>query len=99
MRRAAFSHAERCLDKGRIHRFDADEIVAFARAFGVAIPDFFSPAEQHRHGKKVMVNGKPGDPKARVSSRALTVEEMSLWPQGTPSRAKIRRIPAVRAHR
>src|SRR5216683_2841412 len=82
MSRAAFSQAERCLDKGRIRRFDADEIVAFARAFQVAIPYFFSPAEPHRHGKRVVINGKPGDRKARVSSPALTVHEMNVLAQG-----------------
>jgi len=97
MSRAAFSQAERCLDKGRIRRFDADEIVAFARAFEVPITYFFSPAEPHRHGKPVTVNGKPGDRKARVSSLALTVKQMTVLTQGRPSRAKLKRIAAVAA--
>jgi hypothetical protein len=97
MSRAAFSHAERCLDKGRIRRFDADEIVAFARAFGVAIPYFFGPAEPNRHGKRVIVNGKPGDRTSRVSSTALSVPQMTMLAQGMPSHATYVRIAAVAA--
>lgn len=97
MSRAAFSQAERCLDKGRIRRFDADEIVAFARAFEVAIPYFFTPAEPHRHGKRVIVNGKPGDRKARVSSPALSVHQMTMLAQGMPSDATHVSIAAVAA--
>jgi hypothetical protein len=97
MSRAAFSHAERCLDKGRIRRFDADEIVAFARAFGVAIPYFFGPAEPNRHGKRVIVNGKPGDRTSRVSSTALSVPQMTMLAQGMPSHATHVRIAAVAA--
>ena len=95
MSRAAFSQAERCLDKGRIRRFDANEIVAFARAFKVPIPYFFGPAEPHRHGKRVMVNGKPGDRKSRVSAPALTVHEMNVLAQGMPSEAKLMRLGKV----
>ena len=97
MSRAAFSQAERCLDKGRIRRFDADEIVAFARAFEVAIPYFFSPAEPHRHGKRVIVNDKPGDHISRVSSLSLSVPQMTMLAQGRPSAATLVRIAAVAA--
>lgn len=97
MSRAAFSQAERCLDKGRIRRFDADEIVAFARAFQVRIPYFFCPAGPHLHGKRVTVNGKPGDRKARVSSLALSVHQMTMLAQGLPSPAILERIGRVAA--
>lgn len=97
MSRAAFSQAERCLDKGRIRRFDADEIVAFARAFEVAKPYFFSPAEPHRHGKRVIVNGKPGDRAARISSPSLSVPQMTMLAQGRPLDATHVRIAEVAA--
>ena len=93
--RAAFSQAERCLDKGKIRRFDADEIVAFARAFEVPVPYFFGPAEPHRHGKRVIINGKPGNGKSRVSSPPLTVHEMNALAQGTPSEAVLVRLGKV----
>jgi hypothetical protein len=82
--RAAFSQAERSLHGGKIRRFDADEIVAFARAFEVAIPYFFGPPEPHFRGKSVAVNSKPGNPKARVTSPDLTRQEMLTLAQGRP---------------
>ena len=93
--RAAFSQAERCLQKGRIRRFDADEIVAFARAFEIQIPFFFCPPEPHLHGRPVAINGKPGGRRARVSSPALTLHEMARFAQGLPSQAKLMRIAEV----
>jgi hypothetical protein len=78
MTRAALSQAERCLYRGRIRRFDADEIVAFARAFELPISFFFSPPEPHLRGKPVLVNGKPGKPRAHVTSPSLSRNEMML---------------------
>ncbi len=82
--RAAFSLAEHCLYRGRIRRFDADEIVAFARAFNVTIPYFFGPPEPHFRGKSVAVNGKPSNSKALVTSPDLTPQEMLKLAQGRP---------------
>jgi hypothetical protein len=97
MSRAAFSQAERCLDKGKIRRFDADEIVAFARAFEMPIPYWFSPAEPHRHGKRVVVNGKPGDRMSQARSTALSVPKMTMLAQGGPGEDALVRITAVAA--
>ena len=82
--RAAFSLAEHCVHGGRISRFDADEIVAFARAFDVAIPYFFSPPEPQFRGKSVVVNGKPSNSNALVTCPDLTPREMLTLAQGTP---------------
>lgn len=76
MTRAALSQAERCLHRGRIRRFDADEIVAFARAFDLPALWFLSPPEPQLRGKPVFVNGKPGNPRAHVTSPPLTRNEM-----------------------
>jgi hypothetical protein len=82
--RTSLSLAERCLYRGRIRRFDADEIVAFARAFEVTIPYFFVPPEPHFRGKSVAVNGKPSNSKALVPSPDLTPQEMLKLAQGRP---------------
>jgi hypothetical protein len=82
--RSAFSQAECCVHGGRIRRFDADELVAFARAFEVAIPYFFSPPEPSFRGKSVAVNGKPSKSRARVTSPDLTREEMLALARGGP---------------
>jgi hypothetical protein len=74
--RAALSQAERCLYRGRIRRFDADEIVAYARAFDLPVSAFFCPPEPHLRGRPVFVNGKPGAPRANVISPPLTRSEM-----------------------
>jgi hypothetical protein len=95
MGRAAISQAERCLEKGRIHRFDADEIVAYARAFEVPIPFFFTPAEPNRHGKRITVNGKPGDREAQVSSPPLSLREITLLAQGRPDESTLKIIGEV----
>jgi hypothetical protein len=78
MTRAALSQAERCLYGGRIRRFDADEIVAFARAFDVPVSTFFMVPESHFMRKRVVVNGKPGNPRAKVISEPLTGREMTV---------------------
>jgi len=41
--RATFSAAERSVDGDRVRQFDADEIVAFARAFDLPVSWFFLP--------------------------------------------------------
>lgn len=43
MSAASFSAIERSADAGRVREFDADEILAFARAFRVPIAWFFTP--------------------------------------------------------
>ena len=43
--KASYSSAERSMDGVRIRQFDADEIVAFARAFKVPIVWFFMPPD------------------------------------------------------
>jgi hypothetical protein len=92
--RAAFSQAERCL-YGKLRRFDADEIVAFARAFQVPIPYFFGPPQPHFRGKTVVVNGKPGNPKACVTSPPLARQDMFVLAQGLPGEAVLKRIAEV----
>lgn len=74
----ALSQAERCLYRGRIRRFDADEIVAFARAFDLPVLAFFAPPESRLRGKRVFVNGKPGRPWGRIKSPPLTRNEMMV---------------------
>jgi transcriptional regulator with XRE-family HTH domain len=96
--RAAFSQAERYLH-GKIRRFDADEIVAFARAFEVPIPFFFCPAEPHFRGKTVMVNGRSGNPKARVTSPPLTRQQMLTLAQGLPAAPTLERMNILVAER
>jgi len=41
--KASYSAAERSMDGVRVRQFDADEIVAFARAFGLPVTWFFMP--------------------------------------------------------
>jgi hypothetical protein len=75
--RAAFSQAERSIEDGRpIRRFDADEIVAFARVFEKPVGYFFAPPEPHFQTRLVTVNSKPGKPTAHVESRPLSRDEM-----------------------
>src|SRR5215469_2608165 len=62
--RAAFSRAEQSLAGKRIRRFDADEIVAFARVFEVPIVYFFGVPVPQLHLRPVVVNTKPGKPRA-----------------------------------
>ncbi len=47
---ASFSAIERSVDTGRVREFDADEILAFARAFGVPITWFFTPPSEFWDG-------------------------------------------------
>ncbi|MFZ0679161.1 helix-turn-helix domain-containing protein [Candidatus Binatus sp.] len=77
MSRAALSKAERSLHGGPIRRFDADEIFALARIFNCHVGDFFGAPEPYLHGKKVLINGKPGNPKARVTSKPLSRSQAS----------------------
>jgi len=93
--RAAFSQAERSLDGGKIRRFDADEIVAFSRVFKVPVGCFFGPPEPHLKGKSVTVNGKPGNPNARVTSPALTRDHMLTLAQGLPDQDTLKIIAEV----
>ena len=78
--RPAFSQAEHC--KSGKRRFDADEIVAFARVFEVAIGDFFLPPPPSA-GKPLKINGKPGHPRARVTSPPLTGPQLLRLAQGS----------------
>jgi hypothetical protein len=75
MSRAALSKAERSLHGSPIRRFDADEILALARIFDKQVGDFFIPPEPHFHGRRVIINGKPGDRKARVTSKPINRDE------------------------
>ena len=93
--RAAFSQAERSLDGGKIRRFDADEIVAFSRVFEVPVGCFFGPPAPHLKGKSVAVNGKPGNPEARVSSPPLSRDNMLTLAQGLPDQATLAVIAEV----
>jgi hypothetical protein len=95
--RAAFSQAERSLYSRKIRRFDADEIVAFCRAFEVPVPYFFGPPEPHFRGKPVMVNGKPGHPRARIDSPPLSRDDMLAVAQGRPDQAILSVISQVAA--
>jgi transcriptional regulator with XRE-family HTH domain len=74
--RAALSQAERSIEGKRIRRFDADEIVAFARVFELPVSYFFIPPASPFRGRPVEVNGKPSDPRASVTSEPLTYDEM-----------------------
>lgn len=93
--RAAFSQAERSLDGGKIRRFDADEIVAFSRVFEVPVGCFFGPPAPHLKGKSVAVNGKPGNPEARVTSPPLSRDNMLTRAQGLPDQATLAVIAEV----
>lgn len=73
--RAAFSQAERSIEGKRIRRFDADEIVAFARVFELPVSYFFIPPPSPFRGTAVLVNGKPGEPSARTTSEPMTYDE------------------------
>jgi hypothetical protein len=90
--RAAFSQAERSLYSGKIRRFDADEIVALCRAFEVPVPYFFGPPAPHFRGKPVMVNGKPGNPRAQIDSPPLSRDDMLALAQGRPDEATLSMI-------
>lgn len=74
--RAAFSKMERSLSGRQIRRFNADEIVALARLFEVPVGYFFRVPEPHLGLHRVVVNAKPGNPRARVTSRPLSRDEM-----------------------
>jgi transcriptional regulator with XRE-family HTH domain len=90
--RAAFSQAERSLDGGKIRRFDADEIVAFSRVFEVPVGCFFGPPAPHLKGKSVAVNGKPGNPEARVTSPPLSRDDMLTLAESLPDPATLKVI-------
>ena len=93
--RAAFSQAERSLDGGKIRRFDADEIVAFSRVFEVPVACFFGPPAPHLRGKSVAVNGKPGNPEARVTAPPLSRDNLLTLAQGRPDQATLAVIAEV----
>jgi hypothetical protein len=77
MSRAAWSQMERSLKGNKIRRFDADELVAFARVFDKPVAYFFCVPAPHYQGRPVVVNGKPGQPKASVKSKPLSEKEMT----------------------
>lgn len=65
--KATFSAAERSIDGKRIKTFSADEIVAFARCFGLSVCSFFEPPDRHVRGRLVRVkcsaiDGETTDP-------------------------------------
>lgn len=84
MSRAALSKAERSLHGGSIRRFDADEIVGLARIFELPVGYFFVPPEPHFHGKRVVVNGKSGNPRAHITSPPLSRDEMIKFSHPAP---------------
>jgi len=86
--RAAFSQAEHC-KSGKLRRFDADEIVAFARAFEVPIADFFVPPPSP--GQPLKINGKPGHPRARVTAPPLTGPQLLRLAQASGGQSVITR--------
>jgi transcriptional regulator with XRE-family HTH domain len=99
--RAAFSQAEHC-KSGKLRRFDADEIVAFARAFEVPIAEFFVPPESPSPGKPLTINGKPGNPRARVTAPPLTGPQLLRLVQAAAGQSVITRasgVLSVRPHR
>lgn len=77
MSRAAWSKMERSWKGGQIRRFDADEILAFARVFYKPVAYFFCVPMSHYQKRPVVVNGKPGQPKAAVSSEPLSARAMT----------------------
>ena len=81
--RAAFSQAEHCVF-GKLRRFDADEIVAFSRALDVPIASLLVPPPQPFLGQRVVVNGKSGNPKARITSPPLSRQQMLTLAQRSP---------------
>lgn len=99
MSRAAFSQAERSLDGSKIRRFDADEIVAFSRVFEVPVGCFFGPPAPHLKGQSVAVNGKPGNPEARVTSPPLSRDNMLKLAEGLPDQATLKVIAEVAAEK
>jgi hypothetical protein len=89
MSRAALSKAERSLHGGPIRRFDADEIFALARIFERHVGDFFAPPESYFDRRRLLINNKPGDPRADVTSKPVTANQavdLSVT-SGTPERA------------
>lgn len=56
--KAVFSAAERSVDGKRVRTFDADELVAFARAFGLPLEWFLLPPE----GVETLEGGVEGGP-------------------------------------
>jgi transcriptional regulator with XRE-family HTH domain len=74
MSRQALCEWEKSILGNKIHRFDADEITALARLFEIPIGVLFGPPSYFKG--RVVVNGKPGKPKAKVRSTPLTPIEM-----------------------
>jgi transcriptional regulator with XRE-family HTH domain len=73
----AFSNAERSIEGKRIKQFNADEIIAIARAFEVTISDIFAPPYEAIHGRPVLIK------QAGVShERALEPHELELLVMG-----------------
>jgi hypothetical protein len=68
---------ERSLKGDKIRRFDADEIVAFARVFDKPVAYFFCVPESHYRERPIVVNGKSGQPNVSVKSRPLSGREMT----------------------
>jgi len=60
---AQVSAAERSIDGARIRQFTADDLVAFAQAFGLPVTYFFLPTRPHATWAKV----EPGTSTAQVS--------------------------------
>ena len=98
---ASFSALERSVDTGRVREFNADELLAFARGFGVPITWFFTPPSEYWEGvgvatpdtgdegldPMVMLHAVLGTPETLADYRAY----LHSWPD---PRHRMRRNPA-----
>ena len=82
--KANYSAAERSVDGARIRNFDADEIVAFARAFELPVTWFFLPPPPW---------SSPGVP---AKLRTPDAERFGA-PLAAPRRSRLRRRPSLAA--
>ncbi|HVL28620.1 MAG TPA: helix-turn-helix transcriptional regulator [Acidimicrobiales bacterium] len=97
---ASFSALERSVDTGRVREFNADELLAFARGFGVPITWFFTPPSVYWDGvgvstpdtgeegldPMVMLHAVLGTPETLAAYR----EDLLSWPD---PRHRMRRNP------
>lgn len=70
--KASFSQAERSVGGKVIRKFDADEVVAFARAFDLPVTWFYLPPPPTIDGSPVKLSG--GDAKERDQEIALLID-------------------------
>ena len=80
---ASFSAIERSVDGGRIRQFDADEIFAFARGFGLPIGWFFTPPPPADDVGVATPDSGPGglDPHELLDAILGTPETLEEWQQ------------------